>query len=156
MFRREHIPEVVTIWGDPISGKYLADPYYENAEELAESLGDELESEYYYFVVSLIGTEAVMGTCSIGPEKDPTIWGIGYTVRKEYWGNGYATEMIKAMLDFAYSCGIRNFVSHVAQENKASNRVMQKLNFQIDQETSFNKSGTDIVFPSYIYKLQLD
>ena len=154
--QQSDLDAVATIWGDNEGGKYMPDPYYQSGDELVEILEETLECPVYYFVASLLGSDEVMATCSLGMENpDSANWSIGYTVRKDYWGNGYATEMVNALIDFARSKGIYVITAPVAQENKASNRVMQKCGFHIDRESSFKKSGTDIVHPSFIYKKHL-
>ena len=59
------------------------------------------------------------------------------------------------MINFARGLGITVITAPVAKENKASNRVMEKCGFVVAGESSFKKSGTDIVYPSFIYKLVL-
>ena len=147
---------VAAIWGDMEGGKYLSDPIYQSGEELVAILEDTPECPVYYFVASLTGSNEVMATCSIGMENpDSDTWSIGYTVKKDYWGNGYAVEMVNALIDFARNKGINVITAPVAQENKASNRVLQKCGFHIDRESSFKKSGTSITYPSFVYKLHL-
>ena len=155
--QQNDLDAVAAIWGDNEGGKYLSDPYYQSGEELVSILEETPECPVYYFVASLSGFNDVMATCSLGMENpDSDTWSIGYTVKKDYWGNGYAVEMVKALIDFARNKGINTIVAPVAQENKASNRVMQKCGFHIDRESSFKKSGTNITYLSFIYKLTLD
>ena len=154
--QQNDLDAVAAIWGDIEGGKYMPDPYYQSGEEIAEILEDDPECPCYYFVASLLDSDDVMATCSLGMESpDSDTWSIGYTVKKEYWGNGYAVEMVNALIDFARSKGIDVITAPVARENRASNRVMQKCGFHIDRESSFKKSGTDIIYPSYIYKLNI-
>ena len=154
--QQNDLDAVAAIWGDIEGGKYMPDPYYQRGDELAEILEETPECPVFYFVASLLGSDEVMATCSLGMENpDSATWSIGYTVRKDYWGNGYAVEMVHALIEFALSKGIHVLTAPVAQENRASNRVMQKCGFHIDRESSFAKSGTDIIHPSYIYKLTL-
>jgi RimJ/RimL family protein N-acetyltransferase len=63
--------------------------------------------------------------------------------------------MVYALIDFARELNIKFIIAPVAQKNKASNRVMEKCGFFIEGESSFKKSGTDIVHPSFIYRLDL-
>ena len=153
---RKDLDAIASIWGDKEGGKYMADPYYQSGEELVEILEETPECPVYYFVASLLGSDDVMATCSLGKESpEAETWSIGYTVKKDYWGNGYAVEIVNALIDFAREKGLSVITAPVAQQNKASNRVMQKCGFSIDRESSFKKSGTNITYPSFIYKLPL-
>ena len=144
-----------SIWGDIEQGKYLQDPYYKSAEELRGLLNNIHKwSDYPFVVFSEEGK--FVGTCSIGPEESKEIWGFGYCVVKDEQGKGYATEMAKAMMKFAYQQGIHDFLAEHAIENFASGRVMLKCGMHFERVSSFIKSGTDLVYPSNIYSLHLE
>jgi len=153
---QEDLNAIASMWGDIEAGKYLCDPYYTSGTEIAVILEEDPDCPEHYFVARRTGFDEVMGTCSIGLENaDTNEYAIGYTIKKEYWGNGYAIEMVHALIDFARESGVKSISAPVAQENRASNRVLQKCGFSIDKESSFKKSGTDVVYPSFIYKLNL-
>jgi RimJ/RimL family protein N-acetyltransferase len=153
---QKDLDAVAAIWGDAEGGKFLPDPSYKSGAEIAEILETDPDCPVYYFAAFRVGFEEVVGTCSLGLENaDSNEYSIGYTVKKNYWGSGYAVEMIHAMIDFARKLGIKSITAPVAQANKASNRVMEKCGFFIHGESSFTKSGIDIVHPTFIYKLNL-
>jgi RimJ/RimL family protein N-acetyltransferase len=55
---------------------------------------------------------------------------VGYTIFPEHRGQGYATEVARAMLDWARrEHGVTEFVSGVAPDNAPSLRVNDKLGF---------------------------
>ena len=154
--RQEDLDDVAAIWGDEEAGKYMPDPCYTSGDEIASILEDDPDCPVYYFVAFCEGSDEIMGTCSLGLENaKASEYSIGYNVKKDYWGNGYAGEMVHALIGFASKLGIKTITAPVAQENKASIRVMQKCGFFIDNESSFKKSGTDIVHPTFIYKLEI-
>jgi len=147
---------VAAIWGDIEGCKYMPDPNYKSGEEISEILEDDPDCPVYYFVAFRTGFDEIVGTCSLGLENAKSSeYSIGYNVKKDYWGNGYAVEMVHALIDFAREMGIKSILSPVAQENAASKRVMEKCGFVIAGESSFTKSGTDVVHPTFIYKLEL-
>ena len=57
---------------------------------------------------------------------------IGYRFHKKYWGQGYATEVTKALVDWGFKhLHTNTIVSFVEQENMASKRVLEKCGFQL-------------------------
>ena len=153
----EDLDAVAVMWGDIEGGRYMPDPPYQSGAEIAEILDDDPDCPVYYFVAFPTGSDEIVGTCSLGFENAAANeYSVGYNVKKEYWGNGYAGEMVYALIDFARSLGITSITAPVAKENKASIRVMEKCGFSIAGEGSFKKSGTDIVHPTFIYKLDLN
>lgn len=146
---------VWSIWGDKEMGKYLSDPYYESPEVLYEQFADIENWKDYAFVAFRRDNGQFVGTISLGPEEGD-IWGFGYTVHKKFWGQGYATEMLKAAIDFAVGLGVRDFMAGHAVENKASCRVMEKCGLKYHHDSSFKKSGTDMVYSSHIHVLHVE
>lgn len=51
---------------------------------------------------------------------------IGYVIDPSYWGKGYATEAVKAVLEDLKEMGFKKVKAAYFEHNKASFRVMQK------------------------------
>jgi len=55
---------------------------------------------------------------------------IGYRFHVKHWGNGYATEVTKALVQWGFkNLDISTIVSFVETENMASRRVLDKCGF---------------------------
>lgn len=54
---------------------------------------------------------------------------LGYSLGRAYWGNGYATEAVRAMLDHAGPLGLRQLDAYSFVDNPASARVLEKAGF---------------------------
>jgi RimJ/RimL family protein N-acetyltransferase len=53
---------------------------------------------------------------------------LGYDIRRDHWGRGYATEAASAVRDYAFSTlGLRRLVSLVRSGNAPSRRVAEKI-----------------------------
>lgn len=156
--RKEDTDFCLDIWLDEEMGKYLSDPPREKANytylEWKENV--EIYDGCYYFVAVSKETGNYIGTCSAIPSEDKSLWDLGYAIHKNYWRQGYATEMIKALIDFCHGNGAKKVTAPVAQENIGSNAVLKKLNFYIEKEGTFKKSGTDIIYDEYVYALILE
>lgn len=58
---------------------------------------------------------------------------IGYGIKKEYEGLGYMTEAVTAMARWASEqIGVKYAEAEVEQENKASQRVLEKAGFHLN------------------------
>ncbi len=72
----------------------------------------------------------IVGACGFDLRQGPTPE-IGYWLGAPYWGNGYATEAVHALIDHAF--GLRGHTAVVAGarvSNPASRRVLEKCGFQ--------------------------
>lgn len=79
----------------------------------------------YYFAVRL-GNELIGCICLYNITKDSAE--IGYWIVENQWGNGYATESTKAVVEFAKNdMGITNFIGTTNADNKASQNVLTKV-----------------------------
>lgn len=56
---------------------------------------------------------------------------IGYTLSRDYWGQGYASEAVKALIDYAFAeLKIHRIYATTSPENFASQKVLEKLRFE--------------------------
>lgn len=146
-----------SIWNSPEMGKYLPD---ETKEEIDPEYIKELEvlgedEEYCYLIPVLKDSEQRVGTSSFVISKDKKICDIAYCVHKDYWCQGYATEIAQGMIDYVRSQGVKKVTIFVSQENIASNRVAVKCGGRIVSESTYKKRGTDIVMKDYKYEIEL-
>ena len=54
---------------------------------------------------------------------------LGYAVGRAYWGMGYATEAVTAMVHYARPLGLRQLEAFSFVDNPASARVLEKAGF---------------------------
>ena len=55
---------------------------------------------------------------------------VGYFIKRSAWGKGYATEVCKRLLEFAFQDSpLKELVASVDDENDASKNVLQKTGF---------------------------
>ncbi len=90
-------------------------------------------------------SDMFVGTCgfnSWNPGMKSSV--IGYDISREFWGNGYATEALRAIINFAFSgglpCGKLNRIQgDTVPGNYASEAVLTKLGFK--EEGLLRESG---------------
>lgn len=63
---------------------------------------------------------------------------IGWRLASAYWGNGYATEGAKAVLEFAFNhLKLKRVVAFTVPENIRSRKVMEKIGMTRDLDGDF-------------------
>lgn len=94
----------------------------------------------YSFAIFLKETGRFIGWCGVGdndcnsyyPDKE-----IYYLIGQDYWGNGYATEAMTALINYCFNTmKLKRLVAFAKSENIASNRVIQKLGFKFQHLVS--------------------
>jgi RimJ/RimL family protein N-acetyltransferase len=79
------------------------------------------------FVITLDG--APIGICSVDLREDGPE--IGYWLGVSYWGRGFATEAVRALIDHAFGdLEHDTLISGARVNNPASRRVLEKCGFQ--------------------------
>jgi len=100
----------------------------------------------------------LIGAGSIGPdEEEKGAWAFGYNLRRDCWGQGYATEAARAMIDFAHRVhGVKVFVAKHAIANPASGRVMEKCGLHFEHYGEYSRFDGSETFPAKYWKLVME
>lgn len=100
------------------------------AEDIARARGDP-RPDYYLAIVTneaelLIGFVRLGLLAHRGSE-------LGYALRRDHWGRGYATEAGALMLDHAFArLGIHRVQAACGPDNEPSKRVLDRLGFRYE------------------------
>jgi len=133
-----------------VDGKEEIDDEY---LKMLECLGE--DDECCYLIPVFKDSLERVGTCSFMISEDKKVYDIAYCVHKNFWCQGYATEIAQGMIDYARGQGAEKVTIFVGQENTASNRVAQKCGGKIVSENTYKKRGTDIIMKDYKYEIIL-
>jgi ribosomal-protein-alanine N-acetyltransferase len=84
------------------------------------------------FAVVQRGSGSVVGMCAYkGPPGPDGAVEIAYGINPEYQGRGYATEVARALVAFAFGSGqVRLVCAHTRPEENASTHVLTKCGFE--------------------------
>lgn len=88
-----------------------------------------------HWTIRLRETEDFIGLVFRDTYHDDHDIEIGYQFLPDYWGNGYATEVITCILKFGVeTLGYSTIVAETQSQNKASCRLLQKVGMQFEEE----------------------
>lgn len=81
-------------------------------------------------------------------------WEVGWMIDYNHWGQGYASEAAKALLEFGFNqLGANRIVANCNDENLASERVMQKIGMTKEGVFRETRKLYDKMYGSCIYSI---
>ena len=124
------------IYADPAVMRYVGHGAHRTMAETASALrtyGDVLTRHGFSFLAvterdggALLGDGGLHPLGGAGPDVE-----LGYTLAGHAWGRGYATELGRALVEFAFTeLGLPRVVAQVEPANEASRRVLGKLGME--------------------------
>ncbi len=146
----EDAPDYAAIWGDPEVVRFLSGKTWTLAD--AEETIGRMQRHWEWFGTGLFTVvrkedERILGRTGF-LVWDPSRWmnghrerleppwetEIGWTLGREFWNQGYATEAAAACRDRAFAQGLTRVISLIAAENRASIRVAEKIGETFERE----------------------
>jgi len=100
----------------------------------------------YDFAIDLAGKH--IGSVSVSLDESGQKGALGWIIQKAHWGNGYATEAAKAVMEFARGLGATMFLARCDERNEASRRVMEKIGMTLESgdSTCRYKDVRDLIY----------
>ncbi len=83
------------------------------------------------FAIELKENGKMIGTCDLRVNESEKSAELAYAINKKYWGNGYAPEAAKRLLELAFQdLKIERLWAKFSSKNPASGRVMEKIGME--------------------------
>lgn len=98
---------------------------------------------YGMFALECLSSGAVIGFCGIVHPGGQPEAEIKYALQRNRWGEGIATEAVRALLAAAPALGVQRLIATVAPENLASQAVLRKTGMERG-ELRINEDGSAI------------
>ena len=164
--RRDDADDLARIYADPEVMRHLGSGHPVGREEAATSLEAMLgrfdADGFGMLIVVRKHDEKVLGRCGI-LVWDASTWSpstlrdavepeveLGWTLAREFWGFGFATEAALAVRDFALrTLDRRRLISLIQAENARSIRVAEKLGMNYERDVLLAR-------PARLYALTVD
>ena len=144
------------LWcGDPDVARYMVYPVYTRAEDVRTWLEsrDLDDPDEFDAGIVLKSTGELIGSGGLYYKPEDDLWTIGYNLRKDQWGNGYAVEVIRGILDYVRTLrDVRGIQGTFANENYRSRRVMEKLGMTFVEDVILTKLDGSDSYPGKRYR----
>jgi len=106
------------------------------------------------FNLSIFLNDELIGGVSLSDCRDSS-YELGYWIGADYWGQGFATEAARGLLNVAHS-QIRSLVvvANVYKENVVSAQVLRKLGFTATGEDEVFSLSRQARVPTFTYRYE--
>jgi RimJ/RimL family protein N-acetyltransferase len=112
--------------------RYTGDPPFESVEaarEFIQAYDAYAKHSMGRWAVVEVQTGDFIGFCGLKKHEDGEV-DLGYRLRRDRWGRGYATEAAQGCIAYAFhELKLDSLIGRVAKDNYASIRVLEKLGF---------------------------
>ena len=156
--RPEDVQPLLQVFGDPIVMRAFDRGPFSVAEMqawVARNLEHQDRYGYGLFTIVLRETGEVIGDCGLERmELDGTDEvELGYDLRSDHWGRGFATEAASAVTDHARdTLGLPRLISLVRTGNERSARVARRIGMSVERQirqgqTTYSVFAIDLISP---------
>ncbi len=127
-FDQNDIPELFRLLSDDIVMEYIEDVFsYEQAEKFAYEYG--ITDTPAIYAVGL-KNQIFIGYIIFKPYDNSGAYEIGWLLKEEYWGKGYASMITKMLIDYSKKEEIKSLVIEFDKRQKASKAIAIKFGFE--------------------------
>lgn len=154
-FRPRDAEDVFEWRSDPEVNRFMPYPCDGSVEEVRQRL-EEWIADNDKFAIELKVTGRVIGDISLEWSEKDKAYEIGYNINRRFWRNGYATEAVRGIIDWACDkLGARDFTAFYAKENGASGRVLEKCGFVREHTGQYSRDNGKKVFEAIFVELHI-
>ncbi len=159
--KRGDLEDIYEYSKNPQTSQYLLWSPHQNiftTQEFIDIILSNYKSgEYNDWAIVLKKNNKMIGTCGFTRiDCENKIVEIGYVINPSFWGNGYATEAVEAILDFAFNeLDVNRVEAKFIVGNEASLNVMKKVGMTFEgylRDAIFSKGQFKTIGVSSILK----
>jgi RimJ/RimL family protein N-acetyltransferase len=140
------------LWGDPRVTRLIGGPFQERRiqDRLALEMATQSAMGFQYWPIFRLSDDAHVGCCGLRPVPgEPGALELGFHLRPEHWGQGFAMESARAVVACAFSTlGAVVLVAGHHPENEPSRRVLIRCGFRLVGDELYPPTG--LRHPSYV------
>src|SRR5271169_3052408 len=154
-FRHDDLEAIFAIIGDDVAMQYYPRTFnrVDAAQWIQRNLRRYREHGYGLYAVTLRDSAEVIGDCGIIRQdvEGETQMEVGYHLRRDRWGHGYATEAAHGCMGLAFTAfRAGKVISLIRPENVPSRRVAERNGMKLERQV------THYGLPHLVYVMRCD
>ncbi|WP_045520874.1 GNAT family N-acetyltransferase [Neobacillus niacini] len=148
-FKKTDFVDVKKLFVNPEVRKFLGGIRQEDAIQV---LLDEMlntSDNSFYWAVREKHTDTFIGLVSLDPHHEGIYLEISYQLLPNWWGKGYATEVVQSIINYALNeLNLTKVVAETQTANKTSCKLLERLGMEL--ERTFIRFGAEQAIYSII------
>ena len=93
----------------------------------------ESSSNAYYWVIRSINNNEFVGLVTLDKYHDEKNIEVSYQLLPEWWGSGYATEVLNAVIDYSFAeLGLIRLVAETQTANISSCKLLERVGMKLE------------------------
>lgn len=133
-FQKSDIEDVKELYRNEEVRKYLGGIRDEASMDAAFQEVLELNDASQYWVIRKKEGNHFLGMVSLSPHHDGAYFELSYQFLPKWWGMGYATEVVQAVLDYAFvEMKLSKVVAETQTANVDSCRLLERLGMTVEK-----------------------
>ncbi len=151
-FALQDVDALAAVVGDPVTMEFYPAPLDRQgtADWISRNVQRYQRDGHGLWAMVLRDSGALIGDCGcvVQEVESKNEIEVGYHVRRDLWGNGYATEAARACMEYAFTkLGATRVISMIRPENRSSRRVAEK-NGMVREKTIFWRDYDHCIYAS--------
>ena len=143
-FRSDDIDALAPIFADPVMMEWYPQPFPRQESELwiLRNQRRYRQDGFGLWAMDLLATGELIGDCGLTIQRVDGVdeVEVGWHVKRELWGQGYATEAAREVVRYAFEeKKVQSLISLIRPENVGSWRVAEKLGMHVEKDTMHAK-----------------
>lgn len=130
------VPALFALGSHAEVSRYWSRPPMQSVSE-AEALLEDVRRQHrartlFQWGIARLTDDVLLGCCTLHQVE----WGhrraeVGYSLRREFWGEGFMTEALRVLFDFSFGpVGLHRLEADVDPRNERSLRLLERLRFR--------------------------
>lgn len=121
------------MYSDAEANRYGSHPATATLDETRAHVAARLaEGGWRAWVITLKGDDTAIGNVASYEKRQGKVTEIGYMLSRAYWGYGFVTEAVAALIDLLFAEGQRRIFADTDPDNAPSIAVVTRLGFTLE------------------------
>ncbi|WP_368654972.1 GNAT family N-acetyltransferase [Ornithinibacillus sp. 4-3] len=136
-FQKSDCVDVEKLYVDPEVRKFLGGVRPKDSIKVVLNEMLDTSDDSFYWVVREKATDNLIGLVSLDPHHDGFYHEVSYQFLPNWWGEGYATEVVQLIIDYALNeLNFSKIVAETQTANTSSCKLLERLGMKLEQKIS--------------------